>query len=84
MNPKRASTTQMPIVGWSDINQQGTYVEVETGELYRFPEEALVAGHSPLISTSKRTGFARLSEDPNLIISQARRLCADADIKPDF
>ena len=84
MNPKRAETSQLTMARWEEINQPGAYVEVETGVLYRIPQEALVAGHSPIISTSKKTVFARLSEDENLIVSQARRLCADADIKQNF
>jgi hypothetical protein len=34
---------------WRDISEPGAYVEVGSGDLYRFPKEALTQGLSPLV-----------------------------------
>jgi len=31
-------------IGWSDLREPGCYVEVGSGNLFRFPQEALVRG----------------------------------------
>ena len=41
-------------VTWQDINEPGAYVEVGSGDLYRIPNEALIAGSSPLIRKEMR------------------------------
>ena len=50
-------------LAWQDINEPGAYVEVWSGDLYRVPKEALIAGSSPLIrkeSAGARRPFIRL------------------------
>ena len=81
------STTVQPALArscWNEINTPGAYVDTETGDLYRIPQEALLPGASPVIHTTQKSLFARVSEDPNLLISEARRICADNDIQPGF
>jgi hypothetical protein len=71
---------------WENIKQPGSYVERETGHLYRLPAEALLRGSSPVISrlSSSPSTFVKLSDDPNTIISKLRTIAADADVKPNF
>ena len=42
----RGSLSEVP---WQDVNEPGAYVEKGTGDLYRFPKEALIAGASPVV-----------------------------------
>lgn len=78
--------SSFPECDWEGINEPGAYVETSTGHLYRFPQEALVPGGSPVIGKSSRhaTKYVRLSDDPNAIISKLRTLAADSDIQPNF
>ncbi|MFZ0339847.1 MAG: hypothetical protein WAL45_17585 [Terracidiphilus sp.] len=88
MNAKDGSTAQAVLSEstWENIKQPGAYVERTTGHLYRFPNDALVRGSSPVISilSSTPSTFVKLSDDPNVIVSKARTIAADADIKPNF
>ena len=71
---------------WENIKQPGSYVERETGHLYRLPAEALLRGSSPVISrlSTNPSTFVKLSDDPNTIVSKLRTIAADADVKPNF
>jgi hypothetical protein len=88
MNLKEGSSNQVALSEstWENIKQPGAYVERTTGHLYRFPSDALVRGSSPVISilSSNPSTFVKLSDDPNVIVSKARTIAADADIKPNF
>jgi hypothetical protein len=88
MNPKDGSSTQVALseTAWENIKQPGAYVERATGHLYRFPNEALLRGSSPVISKlcSSPSTFVKLSDDPNVIVSKARTIAADLDVKPNF
>jgi hypothetical protein len=53
------STTSLSEVTWHDINEPGSYVEVGSGDLYRFPKEALMQGASPLVR-KESSGASRL------------------------
>lgn len=35
---------KLPEMDWEDLTAAGAYVEVGTGDLYRFPKEALIKG----------------------------------------
>jgi len=78
--------SNFPECTWEGINEPGAYVETSTGHLYRFPQEALIQGGSPVIEKVSRhvSKFVRLSDDPNAIISKLRTLAADNDIQPNF
>jgi hypothetical protein len=71
---------------WENIKQPGSYVERETGHLYRVPQEALLRGSSPVISKlcTNPSTFVKLSDDANTIVSKLRTIAADADVKPNF
>jgi hypothetical protein len=71
---------------FSEVHDCGSYVNVDTGSLFRIPEEALAKGRSPIFEIVSLTGpvVCRLSSDPWVPISKARQLAADADIQINF
>lgn len=76
---------QFQQVTWDQIREPGLYVDTQSGDLYRIPGEAL-SGSSPLmqkVSKSQQT-LLKIDAEPYLPVSQARALCADADIHPNF
>jgi hypothetical protein len=76
----------LPEVDWADVKEPGCYVDASSGDLYRIPREALLAGASPII-TRESTGAARLrqlSPDPYLGSLKARVLCAQHNVQPNF
>ena len=49
-------------VSWQNLNEPGAYVEAGTGNLYRFPPEALIVGSSPVVRRENQDGgICRLS-----------------------
>ena len=73
-------------LGWQDINEPGAYVEVGTGDLYRVPKEALIQGSSPLIR-KESAGASRLvqvSPNPFITSFEARMICAEHNVSPNF
>lgn len=71
---------------WQQLNEPGTYVEKGSGDLYRVPKEALAQGASPVIR-KESLGASRLvqvSKDPFLTTFEARMICAEHNIKPNF
>jgi len=78
--------TKLFELGWQDINEAGAYVEVGTGDLYRIPKEALRAGSSPLIR-KESVGASRLvqiSPNPFITTFEARMVCAEHNVAPNF
>ena len=75
-----------PIQSWEDIQQPGAYVELGTGDLYRFTHESLLPGASPVIAKESRgaSRLMRISADPLVLSIKARLLCAQANVKPNF
>ncbi len=71
---------------WEAINEPGAYVERGSGDLYRFPKEALIPGASPAIVKESRGAsvLVKLSEDPFITTFKARLLCAQHNIEPNF
>lgn len=77
---------KLPEMDWEDLSEAGAYVEVGTGDLYRFPMEALAKGGSPLV-TKESHGASRLiqiSKDPYVTSMKARLVCAQHNIEPNF
>lgn len=76
----------LPEVSWADISEPGAYVERGTGDLYRVPKEALVAGASPLIhkESSGASRLVQVSRNPFVTTLQAKMLCAEHNIEPNF
>ena len=73
-------------VTWEAINEPGTYVERNTGDLYRFPKEALIPGASPsIVKESQGTSvLLKLSDDPFITTFKARLICAQHNVEPNF
>jgi len=74
-----------PETTWEQVNEPGAYVERGTGDLYRILPEAI----GPASSPNRRQGLqgirlVKLSSDPFLTLTQARLLCAEASIEPNF
>jgi hypothetical protein len=47
-NVSQQRVAHLQQVTWQNVNEPGAYVETGTGNLYRFPPEALIAGSSPV------------------------------------
>ncbi len=75
-----------PQTNWDDIREPGAYVDESTGDLYRMPQEALVAGASPIVIKESRSSnrLMLISRDPFVTTLQARLLCARHNIQPNF
>jgi len=76
----------LPEYSWDELNEPGTYIEKGTGDLYRVPKEALIHGASPVIRKESlgASRLVQLSKNPFLITFEARMLCAEHNIKPNF
>ena len=64
----------------------GAYVELGTGDLYRVPKEALLEGASPLIRKESAGGsnLMLVSSNPFITTLEARMICAEHNIQPNF
>jgi hypothetical protein len=84
MQPEPRRT--LPECSWGDVNEAGTYVEKGSGDLYRVPKEALIAGSSPLIRKESlgASKLVQLSKSPFVTTFEARMLCAEHNIRPNF
>jgi hypothetical protein len=73
-------------VSWEGISEPGAYVETQTGRLYRIPQEALLAGSSPLIRQNCNEGptYIQLSRSPYISVFEARMLAAEHNVEPRF
>jgi hypothetical protein len=73
-------------VSWESVDEPGAYVERGTGDLYRFPKEALIPGASPAIVKESRGAsvLVKLSDDPFITTFKARLLAAQHNIEPNF
>ncbi len=73
-------------VTWDTINEPGAYVELGSGDLYRVPKEALIPGASPVIHKESRgaSRLAQISKNPFVTTLQARLICAQNNIDPNF
>lgn len=77
---------QLIETSWDQLDSPGAYVELETGDLYRVPQEAVVQGASPIIQKVSHTTarLVRVSEDPYCPILRARVVAANNNIEPNF
>ncbi len=78
--------TFLPELSWEDITEPGAYVEVGSGDLYRIPLEALIQGASPLIRKESvgASRLVRVSKNPFITTLEARMLCAEHNVAPNF
>ena len=78
--------TTLREVDWAEVREPGCYVDAASGDLFRIPKEALMAAASPLVTRESR-GASRLrylSADPFMPTVNARLICAQHNIKPNF
>ncbi len=80
------SRRRLAEVSWQQIHQAGAYVELGTGDLYRVPKEALLEGASPLIRKESAGGsnLMQVSVNPFITTLEARLICAEHNIQPNF
>jgi hypothetical protein len=73
-------------VSWSDIPAPGAYVELGSGDLYRIPKEALMQGASPVIrkESAGSSRLAQVSNNPFITTLEARMICCEHNIVPNF
>ncbi|MGQ0742492.1 MAG: hypothetical protein ACT4OG_09425 [Alphaproteobacteria bacterium] len=78
--------TFLPEFSWEDVTEPGAYVSKSTGNLYRFPAEALLRGASPLIMQESKepTILVQISKDPFITAFEARHRCAQYNVEPNF
>jgi hypothetical protein len=76
----------LPEFSWQDLTEPGAYVEIGTGDLYRFPKEALVQGASPIIrkESSGASRLVQVSKNPYVITLEARMVACEHNIEPNF
>ncbi len=76
----------LPELSWESINEPGAYVEIGTGDLYRIPQEALMRASSPMIRKESlgASRLVRVSKDPFVTTLEARMICAENNIHPNF
>ena len=77
---------RLPELSWHDISEPGAYVELGSGDLYRIPKEALLEGSSPLIrkESAGASTLMQLSKNPFITTLQARMLCCEHNVSPNF
>ena len=73
-------------VSWQEIPGPGAYVELGTGDLFRVPKEALMQGSSPLIrkESSGASSLMQVSNNPYITTFEARMICCEHNITPNF
>jgi len=78
--------SRLPEVSWKDITGPGAYVELGSGDLYRIPKEALLQGSSPLIrkESSGASSLMQVSNNPFITTLEARMICCEHNIVPNF
>jgi hypothetical protein len=90
--PEKSTVVSMPTqqlateLSWESVNEPGTYVDVSTGELYRFPPEALIQGSSPVIrkESLRAARLVQISRHPDITTFQARLLACEHNVQPNF
>ncbi len=84
IEPKHAA--RLIQMTWREINEPGAYVEVGSGDLYRIPKEALLEGSSPLIRKESMgsSTFIQVSKNPYVTTFEARMVCAEHNVQPNF
>jgi hypothetical protein len=71
---------------WETICEPGAYVDTNTGDLFRVPAAALRPRYAPVIikESLTATSLRKLSSDPFIPAAEARTLCTNCNIKPNF
>jgi len=84
LQPKRSG--MLPEYSWAEVSEPGTYVEKETGDLYRIPKEVLIQGARPLIKKQRlrASKLVQISRNPFMTTFVARLTCAGHKVKSNF
>lgn len=71
---------------WKEIQDPGAYVDLATGELFRFSEKSLAPGSSPVIQRESilPSRLMKISDDPSMPSTTARMISIRLNIKPNF
>jgi hypothetical protein len=80
------STYGLPEYSWEEVGEPGTYVEKETGDLYRIPKGLLSEKSPPFIywAKSRIHRLIQLSKNPFITTFVARIICAEHNLKSNF
>jgi hypothetical protein len=75
----------LPECSWDELSEPGTYVDKETGDIYRIPK-ALIQEAAPLIRRAglRTARLVQLSKNPFITNFVARITCAEHSIKSNF
>ncbi len=84
IEPEQTGT--LPEYSWEELCEPGTYVEKESGDLYRIPKELLIDGARPLIckASLRISKLVQLSKNPFMTTFVARLTCAEHNVKSNF
>ena len=76
----------LPEYSWEELSEPGTYVEKETGDLYRIPRELLIQGAPPSIcrASLRISRLFQLSKNPFMTTFVARITCTEHKVKSNF
>ena len=76
----------LPEYSWEEVSEPGTYVEKETGDLYRVPRALLIERSAPLICRARPriSRLIQLSKNPFMTTFVARITCAEHNLKSNF
>lgn len=79
-------TRTLPEYSWEELSEPGTYVERETGNLYRIPKELLIGGARPMIckASQRISKLIQLNRNPFMTAFVARIMCAEHNVKSNF
>jgi hypothetical protein len=75
----------LPECAWEELSEPGTYIDKETGDLYRIPK-VLFQEAGPLIrqASLRACRLVQLSKNPFITTFIARMTCAQHNIKSNF
>jgi hypothetical protein len=74
----------VPPVEINDVREPGAYISSEFGFLLRMPAEALTGTPRMTITWRRSLSLMRISDDPWLRVSEARRRASDLNLLVDF
>lgn len=71
---------------FEELREPGAYLEEGSGDLFRLPQEALIAGASPIFGrmSNGASRLARVSDSPFVQLMKARMVAVDHNIEPNF
>ena len=73
-------------IPFNRISEPGTYYSQATGWLYRLPEKSLEDGQNPKMSIvgNSELRLTKISDDPEISLDKARKVCADREFDVNF